>query len=161
MGSKQVSPLDQWDMVRIMWDCRLSTLALYKLATSRRGGPPAPRWVLFLDPLVSIPSCQENARELLFPNPAGGFRTPWASCSFPASTAAVPAATVETPNEDQSPTSLLRGQRSGGSPMESLSTPLDPTGYRGWCTAPRSVHHAKCTVNKPACIFSAMYSVIN
>ncbi len=24
-GSKQVSPLDQWDMVRIMWDCRLST----------------------------------------------------------------------------------------------------------------------------------------
>ncbi len=26
-GSKQVSPLDQWDMVRIMWDCRLSTLS--------------------------------------------------------------------------------------------------------------------------------------
>ncbi len=24
-GSKQVSPLDQWDMVRIMWDCRLFT----------------------------------------------------------------------------------------------------------------------------------------
>ncbi len=24
-GSKQVSPLDQWDIVRIMWDCRLST----------------------------------------------------------------------------------------------------------------------------------------
>ncbi len=23
--SKQVSPLDQWEMVRIMWDCRLST----------------------------------------------------------------------------------------------------------------------------------------
>jgi hypothetical protein len=26
VGSKQVSPLDQWDMVRIMWDCRLSTV---------------------------------------------------------------------------------------------------------------------------------------
>ncbi len=25
MGSKQVNPLDLWDMVRIMWDCRLST----------------------------------------------------------------------------------------------------------------------------------------
>ncbi len=24
-GSKQISSLDQWDMVRIMWDCRLST----------------------------------------------------------------------------------------------------------------------------------------
>ncbi len=26
-GSKQVSPLDQWDMVRIMWDCRVYTNA--------------------------------------------------------------------------------------------------------------------------------------
>jgi hypothetical protein len=24
-GSKQVSPLDQWEMVRMKWDCRLST----------------------------------------------------------------------------------------------------------------------------------------
>ncbi len=27
-GSNQVSPLDQWDMMRIMWDCRLSTMLL-------------------------------------------------------------------------------------------------------------------------------------
>ncbi len=30
-GSKQVSPLDQWDMVRILWDCRVCTMGLYFL----------------------------------------------------------------------------------------------------------------------------------
>ncbi len=35
-GGKQTgSPLDQWDMVRIMWDCRLSTISLIFFGISK------------------------------------------------------------------------------------------------------------------------------
>ncbi len=30
-GKQRVSPLDQWDMVRMKWDCRLSTITAYTL----------------------------------------------------------------------------------------------------------------------------------
>jgi hypothetical protein len=57
---------------------------------------------------------------------------------------------------------LFWGQRSWGSPVETLATPLDPTGSRGggvscttWCT-PCYLYS-----QQPVCIYSAMYSVLN
>jgi hypothetical protein len=38
-GKQRVSPLDQWDMVRMEWDCRLSTVLKYdsRLTLSNKG----------------------------------------------------------------------------------------------------------------------------
>jgi hypothetical protein len=81
---------------------------------------------------ITPEAAERKPRKPFFLSPPGGFCLPRAGCSFPASTAAVSAATAETTSEDR-PLTLPppRSAPGGGSPVGSLATPLDPTGSRG------------------------------
>ncbi len=106
--------------------------------------PPNTRWVSFLDLLVSAPSQRPSEQPSRCPGnvlllPARGFCTPWDDHS----TAAVPAVPLQHPCRDRN---------------------IHPCCW--WAvysrlaySTPRGVH--TCTVNNLACIYSAMYSVIN
>jgi hypothetical protein len=126
--------------------------------------PSVPKQVSFSDPLVSTPSYQEQPSERLgtvFSQPCGGGGCmPRAGCSFPASTAAVPAVPVGTASENR-PLSLpplrpvLVGEPCG------WLLPWTQTGSSWHRTAAHHVQSAPCTINSLACIYSAMYSGIN
>jgi hypothetical protein len=107
-GSKQVSPLDQWDMVRIMWDCRLSTyiyIYIYIYASCTLPGLD----VLLLGQLLSaLPNCSlpdpiiiclpqllgSYLSKVSLPGPADLY---WTSCFLPVPAVFLPAfATVLT-----------------------------------------------------------------
>jgi hypothetical protein len=109
-------------------------------------------------------AAERTTRKPFFLNPAVGFCLLRAGCSFPASMAAVSAATAETASEDRPLTlpplwSALGG--GGGALWRVWLPPWTQLVPEGWCAAPRSVDRAICTVNSPACIYNATYSVIN
>ncbi len=76
-------------------------------------------------------AAEQTPGNRFFPTPQRGFCMPQAGCSFAAFTAVVPAATAETASEDRPPTLPPLRSGLGGSPVESLATPLDPTGSSG------------------------------
>ncbi len=57
-GKQRVSPLDQWDMVRMKWDCRLSTLLSFftapppQLGSHREGEGERHQRIVSLQPVV-------------------------------------------------------------------------------------------------------------
>jgi hypothetical protein len=108
-------------------------------------------------------SSQVNAWEPFFLNPTGGGGgcTPWAGCFFSASTAAVPAAPVETASDDQLLTLPPPRTALGGEPCGELPMPLDPDPLQQTTYLARCVQRVPYTVNSLTCIDCAMYLVIN
>jgi hypothetical protein len=121
---------------------------------------------LFSDPMVSTPSRQEQLSERLgtiFSQPCQG-------------RVLLALGRLLLPSLYSSGTHSTSGDHQQGLTSDLLSSKVSALGgalWRAWlrpstqlvlagqCTAPRGVHHATCTVNSLACIYSTTYSVIN